>query len=69
MLEEGDFARTEGMLKAFCAGRERDLKAGVGKAAPLEELADSYESGLTALESLRGSQENYAVYDLSLIHI
>lgn len=69
VLEEGDFARTEGMLKAFCAGRERDLKAGVGKAAPLEELADSYESGLTALESLRGSQENYAVYDQLTLEI
>lgn len=69
VLEDSRFAQTAELIKAFCAGREEYLKAGVGKAASLEALADSYESCLTALESLRGSQENYAVFDQLTLEI
>lgn len=69
VLEDGRFAQTAGMIRDFCAGREEYLQVGVGKATPLMELADSYESGLTALESLLGSRENYAVFDQLTLEI
>ncbi len=63
VVDEPCFGRSAGMLEEFAAAHRGILNMGIGRGVPFGQLADSYETGLTALNSLRGADKNYAVFD------
>lgn len=64
-----DFQKKLGIFQKFAKDHEKDVKIAAGKVCSVFQLADSYQSGLTALKSLSEKSGGLAVFDDLILEI
>ena len=63
VTEEKDFVKNHFLFQEFAQKNKDLIKISVGRSEKLFRLYTSYDSSRTALKSLSGSEENFAVFD------
>lgn len=63
VIEDTDFKKYACVIRKFAADNQGVLKIAVGKGESIFQLADSYESAVTAMKSLSDDINNMAVFD------
>lgn len=63
VIDDRDFQMNIQTIRKFAEENEPLLEASFGKSCPVLQLADSYESGITALKSLTELSGNLVIFD------
>lgn len=69
IIDNDALERLEKPLQSFAEEYSNLIKIGIGKSTEMFELKKSYESAITALNSIRDAEESFVIYDHLLLDL